>query len=397
LINNLNQTKLKKSAFILLLIGSILSNCTQHITGTYTLEGRIEGYNSGKIILRQETAPDIIHSDTAKVMNGEFVFKGSLKEPGLALLQVDNESTDFFYLEPNEMKIKLSKGKFMEAKLTGSKTQDEKEQFYQQGASIGKKIHDYLVTARVLEDSLKKTEDKAVNENLEKREAVLSDSIDQLRKQKQLIEEHFIRTHPNSYVAPFLLYYHAVNETMPIDTLKMIFNNLALPVQQSIKGTEIQQIMKKRINNSFGCVAPDFRFPDKTNQMRSLSEFKGKCILIDVWASWCIPCRGEIPHLQDIFRKYNSGGLEIIALSKDKDRNKWEKAIVEDHTENWLHGILAPGNEQITETDFYKNYHFQAIPHVFLIDKNGKIAGNWVGASKENELAMEVALKEIFK
>lgn len=99
--------------------------------------------------------------------------------------------------------------------------------------------------------------------------------------------------------------------------------------------------------------------------------FKGKVVYLDFWASWCAPCRKEIPYLQEIHRKYSSDQLSIVSVSMDKleGMDKWKEAI-NLLGMNWFNYFLREG----FENPLIGQLGIQAIPWYILIDKNGKIA-----------------------
>lgn len=154
-------------------------------------------------------------------------------------------------------------------------------------------------------------------------------------------------------------------------------------------------------NILIGAQAPDFKAIDLNQQIVTLSQFKGKSVvLLDFWASWCVPCRESIPHLKALYNKYHSKGLEVVAVSEDTKRKAWIDAVNQDSTGMWFHIPIAEqfakGPDYITNDDIYKNYFVQAIPVTMVIDKNGKIVGRLVSKSKENEESLDKLLAQIF-
>jgi thiol-disulfide isomerase/thioredoxin len=119
-------------------------------------------------------------------------------------------------------------------------------------------------------------------------------------------------------------------------------------------------------------LAPEIELKSPNGKSVSLSQLKGKLVLIDFWASWCGPCRNESPNVVEAYKKYknrkfsNGKGFEVFSISLDKDANAWKKAIKEDGL-NWKnHGIDSEGKASA-------NYGVYSIPSAFLIDGNGKI------------------------
>ncbi len=101
-----------------------------------------------------------------------------------------------------------------------------------------------------------------------------------------------------------------------------------------------------------------------------LEDFRGKFVLLDFWASWCVPCRKENPNLVKSYEKYKSRNFEIISVSIDEDKNAWRNASKEDKI-SWINLLDAKGNLD----EIAVKYGVQSVPANFLIDPNGVIIG----------------------
>ena len=117
-----------------------------------------------------------------------------------------------------------------------------------------------------------------------------------------------------------------------------------------------------------GNPTPAFSYPTPDGKKRlGPADFKGKYLLLDFWASWCGPCRGSIPHLKEVYAKYHSKGFDILSISIDQNEGAWHKAMKE---ENMPWGqVLAPESGK----EIQKLYQFLGIPHMLLVDREGKI------------------------
>jgi len=140
-------------------------------------------------------------------------------------------------------------------------------------------------------------------------------------------------------------------------------------------------------STSIGAIAPDLAFPDPDGNIRKLSDLRGKVVLLDFWASWCRPCRGENPHVVAMYQKYHDKGFEVFSVSLDREKESWKRAIAAD-------GLVWPNHVsdlKYWSSEAARTYGVSSIPSTFLLDQNGRIiAKNLRGEALSN------ALKQIF-
>ena len=118
-----------------------------------------------------------------------------------------------------------------------------------------------------------------------------------------------------------------------------------------------------------GRISPDFKAVDINGKEWTLREFRGKYVYIDLWATWCGPCRAEVPYLKELEEKFADAEIVFLGLSVDKDKEKWEQMV----KGGSLTGVqLYLGNE----SSFLEAYRVEGIPRFVLIGKDGIIINN---------------------
>lgn len=136
--------------------------------------------------------------------------------------------------------------------------------------------------------------------------------------------------------------------------------------------------LKKNINERYekikaleaGKPSPSFNFENHKGGNTSLEDLKGKVVYVDVWATWCGPCIGEIPHLKELEKQYHGKNVEFVSISVDEKKNyeKWKQFV----TDQGLVGTQLIADSD-WKSDFVKNYLITGIPRFILIDTEGKI------------------------
>lgn len=158
--------------------------------------------------------------------------------------------------------------------------------------------------------------------------------------------------------------------------------------------TEAKNLKTTIINNRAqmmklqpGQPAPSISYPDHLGKIQGLEKYKGKYLLVDFWASWCGPCRQAIPHVKALSEQYKAKGLEVVSISIDTDKGKWQKAMEEEKMP-W---------EQLLSDDKDKTmalYQFSGIPTLYLIDREGKIVTKFTGYSPEAEKEIKSVIEK---
>lgn len=341
----------------------ILTSCNQPKSNskTFTLKGKVDGPNTEYVVLSYIDSSDVYISDTLPVKNNSFFKQGYIIHPqsvsltsNLTGMYMEDPNRLLFFLEPNKIEVSLKEDQFPDAQITGSNSQIENEH-------LAKEIKPYYEKL-LIEKS-----------NTESRKL--------LAKVKD-IQLKYAFNNPQSYVSAEMINLHS--RELPIDSLKMFYAGLDPIIKESFYGLEIRESIESFIPIvDSGDIAPGFSSENSDGNVLSLNQFKGKIVLLDFGADWCVPCKKEIPEVKRIFDKYHSKGLEIIGISFDKDKTSWKENIKNEKL-NWHHIYVGLDNSR-ENGSINELYRVQPIPAYILIDENGIIIDRYRGADKKDK------------
>lgn len=147
--------------------------------------------------------------------------------------------------------------------------------------------------------------------------------------------------------------------------------------------TEGKSIAKNKVAdyNFLNQEAPNFQWQDENGKFKSIKDLKGKIVILDFWATWCPPCRAEIPHFVELSKEFADKDFVMLGVSVDQGKEVVEK-FVKSYKMNYLQVVVKP--------DVIAAYGVKPIPTTFVLNKEGKIVNRFVGYRDkdvfENEL-----------
>ena len=332
----------------------------------YKVTGTVEGMPDGKAIIATVNGSSLDTLAKADVKNGSFEFTGNVSEPtGAYIMVIGQRGAIPFMLENANITVNAGQAGLT---VTGSE---------------GQKIYDQFmaINTTTQQEAMKlQQEYQAATGDQAKMQAV-QEAYAKLMTDAQAKETELIKANPDSYVSTFVIV--SSMGQMEYEQLKERYNLLGEKAKASAQGKAIAAQIAKLESTAIGQIAPNFTITTPEGESISLYDIKGKVKLIDFWASWCGPCRGENPHVVEIYKEYHPKGLEIFGVSLDNNKEAWVKAIADDGLV-WKHGSDLKGWQSAPA----QLYSVSGIPHTVLLDENNKIiAKNLRGDELKQKIA----------
>lgn len=211
--------------------------------------------------------------------------------------------------------------------------------------------------------------EQRVAANPEKREALVEELTPVYTKAVTALNTDVIKFAINN--SNSLVSFYAISLVNPAGNEDAMVNYAEKVSEDLKKNSAIKEFverMQKFKTVQIGQQAPDFSIASIDGKTIKLSDYKGKYVLIDFWASWCAPCRNENPNVVKAYQKFKNRNFTILGISLDKDKTAWQQAIKQDNL-TWAHAGELADFEGATVL----LYQVEAIPASFLLDPNGKI------------------------
>lgn len=346
--------------------------------GSIVIELDIENANDLNAVLEMlPPGPKRIQLDTVSIdANGRAIFLANATKPAFYSVYVPGKEGELRFTASPGDSVKLSADAnaiYASGKIGGSKENQRLDS-----------LITYIKATKYYTDSLNKIFQAAQAKNLH---FALMEEFQQLYSTAKIKEEKYVLKYILKNPTQFsnLIAVQSLNKDRNKEVYLMVDSNLMATYPNSDDVLKFNSIIKQMYSQVIGQKAPNFNLLDINNKPVSLSDFEGKYVLLDFWATWCRPCIAEIPTLKKIKKELGSDNFEIVSICIDRNNDgsisTW-KTINDKYETNWVQLYDADGMATA------KNYNIKQFPTLLIVGPDGNILDAGEHIRGENTLTL---------
>ncbi len=347
---------MKIKYLLLSLFVTAFASCTQQ---KCDIEGVVQNAMDGDtLFIARMTDGNLIPSDTVILKDGKFTLHETCDSTVIACFYYYDRQTkevysSLFFIEDGKVELQVRQ----DCKIAGTENNDIYQHFMDSIYDIHEQMSE-IYTSQEMTDTT----------DIEAEDPAIIGKMAELDKKSNDLVMRTVRTYIDK-PAGYVIFLSCYNMFKPHEILQLIDK-----VSPHYKGNEVLNMVRKEAENSLAASGRtsfiDVTIPSANGENLQLSEVvkAHKLTLVDCWASWCGPCRAEMPNVVALYDKFKSKGLEIVGISFDDNEEAWKNAV-RDMNRTWLQCSELNGWDNVMT----QKYGISSIPYTLLIDNEGNI------------------------